>query len=141
MALALQSKCVVLKSLATFMGKALAMKSSESSASSSKSIPTWYFEPFFRSSAAYSSFDTLLRPSACHETCRCWKANKSEWEHEAEVEDFLHDPAFEIEPVSRQWNLQELLEAPQLLDLENSDTNTQSKRSEALMVNSSDPHM
>ncbi|KAH9847335.1 hypothetical protein C2E23DRAFT_741971 [Lenzites betulinus] len=62
------SKLVVLKSLATFLGYAVAATSAAKDVTSdshtgSLATPTWYFSSSFASTSAFNAFDALLRPT------------------------------------------------------------------------------
>ncbi|CAL1695440.1 unnamed protein product [Somion occarium] len=101
------SKLVVLKSLATFLNRALAVKKQASqSSSSSSSTPTRFFASSFSSQSAFETFDSLLRPTLTDPT----KTATRQWAEETDPteDDFVGAFTLASSHIGDSWSLQDL---------------------------------
>lgn len=118
----LQSKLVVLKSLATFISIALRPPRSASSSnvySTQQPTSSWFFASSFPSKAAFRSFDRLVEPthnsSGTLQDVRQWT---NPFQPEVASDNFVNNSSWAFDPIESRIALRDITELHVLDDVE-----------------------
>jgi pre-rRNA-processing protein IPI1 len=113
----MQSKLVILKSLASFLRHAISPSTNREGARNSdhETISTWYLSSAFSSPQAFDEFDNLLKPSLASSVSSKISMRQRYWEPEA-TPDTTTEGALGLFPLAHSilvdaWSLRDLSDA------------------------------